>query len=247
LYDEYGRGASSRDRVVLAVAGGAVLALLLATQVLVALRTRRVLNAGLVGATVIVTAVGAWALLALEEQQEALVRSQREGSDQLIVLSNARILALRARSNENLHLIERGAEPSFLEEFDTMRAFMSGDGGQLDQAALLAERTGSTGAVRDIRSLWDQYLAVHDRVRQLDAANQYTPAVGVAVTDGDAAARRLDTALDAEIDAARTRLDAAATAARSHMRWLLAVVVAAILAAVALVACGLWVRIREYR
>jgi hypothetical protein len=247
LYDEYERGASSRHRVVLVVALGAVLALLLATQVLVALRTRRVLNAGLVGATVVVAAVGAWALLALEDQQEALVRSQREGSDQLVVLSNSRIFALRSRSNENLHLIERGAVPSFLEEFDTIRAYMSGDGGPLDQAAQLAERTGSAGAVGGIRSLWDQYLAVHDRMRQLDESNQYTLAVGVAVNEGDTAASLLDTALDAEIDAARARLDADATAAQRHMRWLVIVVVAAILAAAALVACGLWVRIREYR
>jgi hypothetical protein len=247
LYDEYARGASARDRVVLVVAGGVVLALLVATQVLVARRTRRVLNAGLVGATVVVAAVGAWAMVALDQQQEALIRSQREGSDQLITLSNARIFALRARSNENLHLIERGAEPSFLEEFDTIQVFMSREGGQLDQAAQLAERTGSAGAVRDIRGLWDRYLAVHDRVRQLDEANQYTQAVRVAVNDGDAAALRLDDALGAEIDAARDRLDAAATTARSHMRWLVAVVVSAILAAAVLVACGLWVRIREYR
>ena len=58
LYDDYERGASARDRVVLVVAGGVVLALLVATQVLVALRARRVLNAGLVGATVVVAAVG---------------------------------------------------------------------------------------------------------------------------------------------------------------------------------------------
>jgi hypothetical protein len=243
LYDEYERGTSLRDRMILAVVGGAVLALLVATQVLVALRTRRVLNAGLVGATVIVAAVGVWALIALDEQQQALVRSQREGSDQLIVLSTARISALRSVSDENLDLIERGVEPSYLEDFETNRTSIGGEGGLLDQATLLAERTGSTAAVDGISGLWNEYLVVHDRLRQLD----YPEAVRVAVTDGAVAAARLDAALAAEIDAARDRLDTDATSARRHLRWLMAVVVAAMVAAALLVAWGLWARIREYR
>jgi hypothetical protein len=247
LYSDYERGTGSRDRVVLVVVGGAVLALLLATQVFVALRTRRVLNAGLVAATLIVAAVGVGALVALDEQQKALVSSQRDGSDQLIVLSNARILALRSVSDENLDLIERGVEPSFLEDFETNRTHIGGEGGLLDEATQLAERTGSTAAVGDIRGLWNEYLTVHDRMRQLDEANLYPEAVRVAVTDGAAAALRLDDALSAEIDVARDRLDADATAARRHMRWLVAVVVVTILAAAVLVAWGLWIRIKEYR
>ncbi len=111
LYDAYDEGTSTRDRVTVLAVGGTVLVLLVAAQVLVALRTRRVLNLGLVGATVIVAALGARALLALDAQEQALSRSQREGSDQLIVLSTARILALRSLSDENLHLIERGTDP----------------------------------------------------------------------------------------------------------------------------------------
>jgi hypothetical protein len=247
LYSDYERGTGSRDRVVLVVVGGAVLALLLATQVFVALRTRRVLNAGLVAATLIVVAIGAGALVALDEQQEALVSSQREGSDQLIVLSNARILALRSVSDENLDLIERGVEPSYLEDFATNRTHISGEGGLLDEATRLAERTGSTAAVGGIRGLWNEYLAVHERVRQLDGDGVYKQAVRVAITDGAIAAARFDDALDAEIDAARHRLDADASAAGRHMQWLVAEVVATILAAAVLAAWGLWIRMKEYR
>jgi CHASE3 domain sensor protein len=117
----------------------------------------------------------------------------------------------------------------------------------LDEATRLAERTGSTAQVESIRGLWNEYLAVHDRVRQLDEAGVYQQAVRVAVNDGAGAAADLDAALDSEIDAARNRLDADALAARRQMRWLVAVVVAAIVAAALLVAWGLWVRIREYR
>jgi CHASE3 domain sensor protein len=247
LYGDYERGTAARGRAVLVVVGGAVLALLVGTQVLVAVRTRRVLNAGLVGATVIVGALGIGALVALDRQQEALVSSQRAGSDQLIVLSNVRILALRSLSDENLDLIERGVEPSYLDDFEANRTHISGEGGLLDEATRLAERTGSTAQVESIRGLWNEYLAVHDRVRQLDEAGVYQQAVRVAVNDGAGAAADLDAALDSEIDAARNRLDADALAARRQMRWLVAVVVAAIVAAALLVAWGLWVRIREYR
>ena len=54
LYDAYDEGTSARHRVTVLAVGGTVLVLLVAAQVLVALRTRRVLNLGLVGATVII-------------------------------------------------------------------------------------------------------------------------------------------------------------------------------------------------
>ena len=247
LYDAYDEGTSTRHRVTVLAVGGTVLVLLVAAQVLVALRTRRVLNLGLVGATVIVAALGAWALLALDAQEQALSRSQREGSDQLIVLSTARILALRSLSDENLHLIERGTDPAHREDFELVTAHVGGTDGLLDDATELAERTGSTAAIERIRGLWDDYLAVNDRVRQLDDAGTYLPAVAVAVTDEAGAAARLDAALDAEIDAARDRLDAGAAAAGGHVRWLTVSVLAAIALAAVLVVVGIWVRMKEYR
>jgi len=195
----------------------------------------------------IVAALGAWALLALDAQEQALSRSQREGSDQLIVLSTARILALRSLSDENLHLIERGTDPAHREDFDLVAARVGGTDGLLDDATELAERTGSTAAIESIRGLWDDYLAVNDRVRQLDDAGTYLPAVAVAVTDEAGAAARLDAALDAEIDAARDRLDAGAAAARGHVRWLTISVLAVIALAAVLVVAGIWVRMKEYR
>ena len=116
LYDAYGDGTSRAHPQALVAAGAAVLALLLATQVVVTWRTRRLLNVGLLGATVLVGALGAWTLVRIDGQGSALVRSQREGSDQLIVLSRARILALRSLSDDNLRLIERGTDTSDLEE-----------------------------------------------------------------------------------------------------------------------------------
>ena len=176
----------------------------------------------------IVAALGAGALLALDAQEQALSRSQREGSDQLIVLSTARILALRSLSDENLHLIERGTDPAHREDFDLVTAHVGGTDGLLDDATGLAERTGSTAAIERIRGLWDEYLAVNDRVRQLDDAGEYLPAVSGGRHRRGRRRGRLDAALGTEIDAARDRLDAGAAAASDHVRWLAVSVLAAI-------------------
>jgi hypothetical protein len=250
LYDSYDEGTSTRHRVALLVVGGTVLLLLVAAQVLVALRTRRVLNLGLVGATVIVAALGAWALVALDAQERELSHSQREGSDQLIILSTARILALRSLSDENLHLIERGTDPVYREDFDLVTARVGGtdgSGGLLEDARQLAERTSRTAAVERIRGLWDDYLLVNDQVRRLDDADEYLPAVRIAVNDQADAAARLDAALGAEIDVARVRVDTGAGAASGHVRWLAASLLATIILAAVLVVAGLWVRMKEYR
>jgi hypothetical protein len=174
-----------------------------------------------------------------------LLRSRREGSDQLIVLSTARILALQSLSDENLDLIERDTDQSHREHF---AAVTESIGTRLEIAARLAEHTGSAEAVAGIAQRYADYLAVHARVRQLhDDAGSYGKAVDLAVTEEADAARRLDTALMNEIDAARERLVSNAADAHRRLSGLAAVMaVSAVLAAVMAVA-GLQRRIREYR
>ena len=250
LYDAYARGTASHDREILLLVGGAVLVLLVAVQVMVARRTRRILNLGLLGATVVVAALGAGALLAIDLQGRSLARSQRDGADQLIVLSTIRILALRSLSDDNLHLSERGTDQTYRDDFTEMRTSIGGvdgSGGLVGHAALLAHRTGRGPAVDDIRQRWLDYLAVHDRVLQLDDARFNRSAVELATTDEADAADRVDGALDAEMTASSQALGDHAATARSHVRWLGAGVVVAVGLAALLVAGGLWVRLREYR
>ena len=150
LYTAYERGTSRTGTSGVLIVAGTVVALLLFAQALVSVRTRRLLNVGLLGATAIVVALGAWAGLTLHSQQASLLRSQREGSDQLIVLSTARILALQSLSAENLRLIERATEPH-LEHFEEATASIGapdGATGLLGAAARLAARTGSTEGCR---------------------------------------------------------------------------------------------------
>ena len=248
LYSAYAAGTQRSASTRILLVGGVVAGLLLLTQVFLAVRTRRLINLGLLGATILVVALGGWAVLTLEIQQEALVRSQRDGSDQLLVLSIARIDALRSLSDENLHLIARGTERTHREDFDRLAASIGDDpGGLLASAAALAERTGTTRAIAEVRRLYDDYLAVDARVRQLDDAHAYNEAVDLAINDEAEAAGRLDRGLAAEIAAARARLDSYAADARGSLRWLAVAVAVTVVLAAGLVLYGLQQRIREYR
>jgi hypothetical protein len=249
LYTAYERGTSRTGTSAVLIVGGMVVALLLLAQVLVSVRTRRLLNPGLLGATALVVALGVWAGLTLHSQQASLLRSQREGSDQLIVLSTTRILALQSLSAENLGLIEQTTEPH-LEHFkESIKSIGAPDGstGLLGTAADLAARTGSTDGVDEIAQRYADYLAVHDAVPELDDAASYNRAVELVVTDEADAADRLDEALRTEIAAARERLDGNAADAHRRFRGLAAVVAAAAVLAAVLAVVGLQRRIREYR
>jgi hypothetical protein len=247
----YRSGMSHAGTFRVLVIGATVMGLLLLlAQVFAAIRTRRFLNLGLVGATSLVVAVGVLAGLSLDAQEQSLLRSRREGSDQLIVLSTARILALQSRSFENLYLIERGTDRSHLEHFAKVTGSIGapdGSTGELGKAARLAERTGSAEAIDGIAQRYADYLAVHDAVRQLHIAGSYDDAVKLAVTTEADAAVRLDEALRTETEAARERLETNAADAHERLGRMSVVVAVSALLAAALTVMGLQRRIREYR
>lgn len=243
------RAGSSRDAELALVATAVVVtALLVLLQVYLARRTRRVCNLGLATATLLVVGLCAWVVAGLEAQRESLLRSQRDGSDPSLVLSTARILALRSLSDENLDLIERGTDQANIDDFEAVTASIGdSDSGLLAIAAgdTIDGRAGS--GVERIIELHGDYLAAHDRVRELAAADDYRSATEVAVVDQAEASVRLDQALAGEIDRARRALDSFAGDAADRLRWMPAVIVAVSALAAAAVAAGMWPRIKEYR
>ncbi len=193
---------------------------------------------------------GRWS--GIDAQGSALARSQREGSDQLTVLSTARILALRSLSDDNLRLIERGTDTSDLEddfaavtdrasEARTARVGCSAPRPATPRA--LGPRPRSSASAQQ----WAEYMAVHAQVRELDDAGQYRRAVDLAVSAEADAHSLVDQGLASEITTAQARLRANAADADRHLRWLAATVAVTVLVAALLVVTGLWVRIKEYR
>ncbi|MCT9078562.1 hypothetical protein N4G65_18700 [Streptomyces fulvoviolaceus] len=73
-------------------------------------RTNRVLNHGLVAATATATVVLLWLVVGHSVARAGLNESYNHGVRSLNVLHDARIASLKARGNENLTLVARGAE-----------------------------------------------------------------------------------------------------------------------------------------
>ncbi len=94
LDEQYRSGTSSIEIVLVVLVGIAVIGLLIATQAFVTRRYNRILNLGLLAATVIVFALLGWSVAWFASAQNSLVAAQREGSDTVQVASAARILVL---------------------------------------------------------------------------------------------------------------------------------------------------------
>jgi hypothetical protein len=246
----YRAGSTSSHEVALIVLGAVALSTLIASQVLVSWRTRRVLNLGLLVATIAVALLGVWTLHIFDGHERALGRSQLHGSDPLTVLSTARIQVLRTLRADNLDLIERGTDRAHQQEFtEIANSIRSADGstGLLVVADQLARQEGAAAGLGIIPSRYDDYLAAHDRVLQLHTAGSYDAAVRTAVTDQASAAAVLDRALAAEIDAARRQLQAHARDAQAGLPALAIAVGLLTVAAVGFAVTGLRPRLREYR
>ncbi|MEU6228121.1 hypothetical protein [Streptomyces sp. NPDC047042] len=115
-------------------------------------RTNRVLNHGLVAATATATVVLLWLVAGQSFARSGLNDSYDHGIRSLNVLHDARIASLKARGNENLTLVARGAETTKLADGEvvdtydnTFRTQMADLGKRLTQAERLADDpTGRT-------------------------------------------------------------------------------------------------------
>jgi hypothetical protein len=268
LEDNYASGTSASTLGVVLVAGLGMLALLVVVQVFVRRRSNRLLNSGLVGATVLVIALFGWTLLRFAAGHDALQRAQSHGSDSVEVLSSARILALRAQNNENLALIARGNGDAYVAEFDRVMKALGGSdgtGGLLGYATELGARTGDAARIRELARHFTAFRDLHTQVRGLDDDGNYNDAVFISVGTGVADLRQalaekwgkparelatvdgMDAALNENIMRAQDRLDSAAHDARTGFGVLrIAIPLFAILAGL-FVLLGLERRIGEYR
>jgi hypothetical protein len=250
LDDTFRSGTSTSEIVFVVVAGVLVLALLIGVQLFVTRRSHRILNTGLAAATVLVLVMLVWTVVRFTSEQDALVRAQRHGSDQMQVLSSARILALRAQSDDNLALVERGTGDAYNVDFDTVSKRLGGRdgrGGLLGDATTISHRTGSEDSIAALSRGFATFLQEHQRVRSLDTQGQYDQAVANSIGAEARAAQTLDSGLSDEIDRARARLDAAAADGRAGFDPLAIGIPLLIVLAGVLVLIGLQRRIGEYR
>jgi hypothetical protein len=266
LRDHYEAGTSTLTLVLVLVAGVGMLALLVVVQIFVRRRSNRLLNLGLVAATVLVIGLLGWTLVRFAGAHDALNRAQERGSDSVEVLSSARILTLRAQNNENLALIERGTGDVYVAEFERLMGQLGGTDGKsglLGYAATIADRTGDGSRIRALAPQFTALRHLHSQVRDRDDGGEYAKAVALSVgTSNDAMAAsfgeagpgqelaavdKLQHALQHDIVRSQVRLASAAQDARSGYGVLeVAIPLFAVLAGL-LVLLGLERRIGEYR
>jgi len=266
LRDNYEAGTSTLTLVLVLVAGLGMLALLVVVQVYVRRRSNRLLNLGLVAASVLVVGLLGWTLIRFAGAHDALNRAQQRGSDSVEVLSSARILTLRAQNNENLALIERGTGDVYVAEFERLMDQLGGKDGKsglLGYATEIADRTGDGARIRALAPQFTSLRHLHTKVRAQDVGGHYNEAVALSVGTSDqtlaaslgkagsgqelAAVDELQHALQADIARSQARLASAAQDARSGFGVLeIAIPLFAVVAGL-LVLLGLERRIGEYR
>lgn len=242
-------GTSSRQILWVAIVGILTIGLLVAAQIYTARRTNRILNIGVACASVLVMILLVWTLGRFVTEQDALVRSQREGSDSVVVLSAARLLTLQAQTNSSLALAEPGTGAAFLTEFDAVMRRLGGAdgrGGLLGEAREIATRTSSANVINKLSGRFAEFNTVHHRVRVLDDGGEHTKAVALSLDEEAAASHRLNKEIRGTITVARRRFDNAATDARAGFSALAVALTAAILLGVVLTFIGLQRRIGEY-
>ncbi|MFF8974129.1 hypothetical protein [Streptomyces sp. NPDC014995] len=150
-------------------------------------RTNRVLNHGLVAATAAATVVLLWLVVGHSVARAGLHDSYDHGVRSLNVLHDARIASLKARGNENLTLVARGAETVKAgdETVDAYDHDFSADMGALAkglaEARRLADDTTGAQPVEKAESNMAEWRKRHTAARAQDDNGNYEQALALVI------------------------------------------------------------------
>lgn len=233
-----------------------LLGALIAAQVCLTRKTNRLLNVGLLAATGAIVVALLWGTIALLVESARVEEGRRNGSQQVDVLVQARIVALKCRANETMTLVARGDGPGYEQEFKQICGAVSGAGGAdlLSRARGLAADEEAAHVAKEVDTAIEnatRWLATHGKIRELDDGGDYESAVGMAIGDTpDGAATafyQLDTNLVDAITVGRTMFYEQTTKAGQTLTGLApGLVVLALVSAVG-VTIGIRQRLQEYR
>jgi hypothetical protein len=230
--------------IVALVVLAATLITLLWFQVGLSRRFRRTLNLPMLAATLAVVILAVWLAAALPAQSHNVHRANRQGSTLLGTETQARILALQARADDELTLVTRDTVASYQQDYQAVAK-------QLD--AIFAPTDNSTSlptGMTEAATQWRSYQALHQRIRAADGAGDLpgalTLASGAARDDVPAVADRLDADIGQAIDQAQATFTHATHDAEGDLTGLVAA--AAVLCGLAalLVLVGVRPRIDEF-
>lgn len=233
-----------------------LIAALVVSQVYLTKRTNRLLNVGLFVATVAVGIGTIWGAAAMVVGSARISDAHRDGSQQVDVLVQARIVALQCRANETLTLVARGDGPQYETDYQQLiGGLVAKDGGPgtlLSQAKDLATDNQQTAtAVSAAVDSAHKWRDAHTQIRKLDDSGDYRTAVTTATSSDPASAAqlfaRLDGSLNDAIMSGRKAFVEGADEAGKALTGLLPGLAVLGLIAAAGVTMGIRQRVQEYR
>lgn len=167
--------------------GLATVAALVAAQLLLARRSRRAFNVGLIAASLVAGVSLIWSTAALAVAADRMEDGHREGSALVSVLADARRNALQARADEALTLIARGSGAKFEQDYGGLVAGLLGaDGkpGLLDRARSQAPTAEDRAVIEQALGHARRWHELHGQIRKLDDGGAYLEAVELATDTG---------------------------------------------------------------
>ena len=248
LADDQSRGVSPFLAIVAVLALIALLVVLVLAQRWLSQRFHRTWNVALAIATVIVLALGLWFTVALVSQNSGVNTAQANGSRPVSTFTQARILALRARADDELTLLTQDSNSTYQSDYTRTAAALEH---LLDSSASSGGSSASIELAR-AKAAFGSYAVVHGQIRHDDiAANDLSDAEKLASGSGPGRlpliSSNLNSDLSSGITTSQATFDNTTSAAASDLDGLIwAWPIGAVLVA-ALILIGFQPRIAEYR
>lgn len=218
-------------------------------------RTNRVFNTGMLAATAACTVLLLWLAVGHTIARTDLNAAEAKGQRSLAVLNDARINSLKARANENLTEVARGAVLTADGERDKYEADFNTGMGKLSAALKTArglargDSAGSepVGTAIDSAAQWQER---HKAARAADEAGDYKKALDAIIGPEGTTGQSFDqvnAALGTAIDHEQGEFTASATSGRNALTGLAAGAAVLGLLGAAGAAIGMGRRLSEYR
>lgn len=257
---------AARPTSRLAVTGALVAAALVCLVLLqrfMTLRTRRLVNAPAVAATLLVVGLAAWLFLA-EHRQHADVEQARTSSYEAIATSaKVQAAAYRAKAEESLTLLgtsgasfanasadaaSLASAPLTATMIDQVRrggapAFT----GLLAEAVTAADSSRERAAAAEMLTRWQRYRDASDAIRTASGRGDRTAAAALATGEGNRAFNGFNLAVESLLQDDTEQFAATLAASQDRLRLLDTATIVLPLLALALVVWGAQLRLREYR